>query len=588
MGAPFRIRYGLEIENGLLYTQSLVGSVDPSQGAGLAAPIGSVYHRQGTNGEIWIKYAAGDTAWRREATEDYVDSAVANLSSGTRWRAEIVVIGTGDDIVASPSTTVVDDAANTDTTFKVADVSDLKVGMSVVVGVEAAKIIESINSGTSFITLSSALSAEPAASDSVEGTAVSTIEFSDDDNTTVTAPQIGEYVLSGIGNAAGLKLWQINSSSEYELAVDALGSGDVFVINNYLPASPDQGEDTYQVVVTNVAAGTVKAVPFNPRVADEIGLSSVYAAASGDVADTDDVESAIEKLDGNIDAVNTSLGTAQGATSLGTIGGTAGADDILSDTETVKSALIKLGDEIGDAVVPVTRTNNPISDQDVNSNIEKLDAAIGTNTELGTPKGRTTGVMVVNSSVSAKLGKLDTYLGDDVVPTTRTVGALVAANDVGANLEALDRAIGTNAHIGSTEFVSTSNSVNQNLSALDAGIKDRLERDNVTGIAADTPTTVFSFLTKDYRAMEFTLAAHNSTSGKFYATKILVSHNRAGTTIATVIDDTLYATVFSAGTKLLSAVSCALSGTGDAQAVNLSITAAETGTDVSVTAVKLL
>ena len=43
-------------------TEIRSGTVDPSAGAGVVAPVGSSYHRT-TDGSLWMKTAAGDTAW---------------------------------------------------------------------------------------------------------------------------------------------------------------------------------------------------------------------------------------------------------------------------------------------------------------------------------------------------------------------------------------------------------------------------------------------------------------------------------------------------------------------------------------------
>ena len=87
----------------------------------------------------------------------------------------------------------------------------------------------------------------------------------------------------------------------------------------------------------------------------DLVLSAGYAAASGNPAIADQVEVAIEKLDGNVDAVNTSLGTAQGATHLGTFTGST-----ISDNTTVKNALQELETalEAGAGATQGTKTFN--------------------------------------------------------------------------------------------------------------------------------------------------------------------------------------------------------------------------------------
>ena len=39
------------------------GAADPSAGGGVAAPLGSIYLREGATGELWVKTGAAATAW---------------------------------------------------------------------------------------------------------------------------------------------------------------------------------------------------------------------------------------------------------------------------------------------------------------------------------------------------------------------------------------------------------------------------------------------------------------------------------------------------------------------------------------------
>ena len=70
MGAVLRLA-GLHIGSGVAATDPIVtsGSADPSAGAGVAAPEGSMYMRTtAAAGQVWIKTGAADTAWTRLAT----------------------------------------------------------------------------------------------------------------------------------------------------------------------------------------------------------------------------------------------------------------------------------------------------------------------------------------------------------------------------------------------------------------------------------------------------------------------------------------------------------------------------------------
>lgn len=69
----FRIAKGLSID-GLAVI--LHGTVDPSAGAGVAAPVGSIY-LQTSNGDIWHKINTDDADWTK-----FVDAAGASLEDG--------------------------------------------------------------------------------------------------------------------------------------------------------------------------------------------------------------------------------------------------------------------------------------------------------------------------------------------------------------------------------------------------------------------------------------------------------------------------------------------------------------------------
>jgi hypothetical protein len=47
----------------------LTGTADPSAGAGVVAPVGSLYIRTGTV-QLWQKTGAGDTQWTKNGTAD--------------------------------------------------------------------------------------------------------------------------------------------------------------------------------------------------------------------------------------------------------------------------------------------------------------------------------------------------------------------------------------------------------------------------------------------------------------------------------------------------------------------------------------
>ena len=58
------------------------GTVDPSAGAGVAAPVGSIYLRDGAAGELWQKTAAPDTGWVLSGTVTRARTVVVAKSGG--------------------------------------------------------------------------------------------------------------------------------------------------------------------------------------------------------------------------------------------------------------------------------------------------------------------------------------------------------------------------------------------------------------------------------------------------------------------------------------------------------------------------
>lgn len=90
---------------------------------------------------------------------------------------------------------------------------------------------------------------------------------------------------------------------------------------------------------------------------------------------------------------------------------------------------------LGSTITPVVRTNNPTLTTNLpNDNITALDNAIGAD---NTPIVRTNNPTVVNTTVIAKIQALDTAIG--VTPTSTTV--ISAANSVNTNLSAVDAAL---------------------------------------------------------------------------------------------------------------------------------------------------
>jgi hypothetical protein len=157
---------------------------------------------------------------------------------------------------------------------------------------------------------------------------LTTTPFTDDDNPDLTAADflVGQYVIGGAGSTPVLYQVTNVSAPNITLAVasNAMVDQDAFVVKSYLPDSPDAQEK--QAIVVFSEGVMVKIGDFNWNVADGINLSVGYTAQNGTISSADSVNSAIEKLDGNQQDIQSASGLAQGSTDYGTFTGQSLAD----------------------------------------------------------------------------------------------------------------------------------------------------------------------------------------------------------------------------------------------------------------------
>ena len=114
----------------------------------------------------------------------------------------------------------------------------------------------------------------------------------------------------------------------------------------------------------------VRSASIDFETATTIALSATYTPATGNPVPSDSVESAIGKIDGNVDALTSAMGVAQGNTNLGAVTGT-GATRLLTATETAKSALQKIANDNGGTA---GGSGDYTSNQSINANINAIDA----------------------------------------------------------------------------------------------------------------------------------------------------------------------------------------------------------------------
>ena len=382
--------------------------------------------------------------------------------------------------------------------------------------------------------------------------------FTDDDGAGVTLAE-NDYVIFGVGGTgvvgrvyddSGLKITFLGT------AVEAAAAGDLFLVDAWLPDA--SGQENQAIGLFTTATNVIKFQDIDFGLTTGITVATPFTPGSGDPTAGDTLHVVLQKLDGNDDAMLQVLGVSQGDTNLGAFTASSGAAEIIGATSSVKAALQLLGDEIGTAVVAGVRTNNPVSDQAVNRNIEALDAAIGINSQLTvqtrtvgaltvnstvmskfnqldaaigadsdlTPLARTTGAVALSNNVYSNIDQLDAAIGVDVAPQTRTNNPTVASNTSNANISALDAAIGADAQITSTNWISTNNSAYELANLLDDGIGKLINEFEVTGLPVASNTVLMTIPVGEVGTVKFFVEGRSGTNRSAY--EVYATHN--GTT----------------------------------------------------------
>lgn len=176
--------------------------------------------------------------------------------------------------------------------------------------------------------------------DTVVAGVVDVTGFSDNDGATDGLDfAVGEYLIGDAdGTPALFEVTVVTSAVAITVvaATTALADGDTFVTRHYFPDAV--GQEGQAIVLYN---GTVmiKLGDVDWDFATGINLSSGYTPGAGDISSADTVESAIQKLDGNLDNVNSLFGSVniQSDSDLGTFTGS-----IISDNTDVKTAFQEL------------------------------------------------------------------------------------------------------------------------------------------------------------------------------------------------------------------------------------------------------
>lgn len=175
-----------------------------------------------------------------------------------------------------------------------------------------------------------------ATNDTVAAGSVDVTGFSDNESgLDGTAFAVGEFLIGDVdGTPALWEVTAVTSATDITVAAanPALTENDGFIVRSYLPDSP--GDQENQALVAYQDGNIIKLADVDWNFATGISLSTGYSAQNGTISSADTVETAIEKLDGNQQDIQTLAGVAQGSTDLGTFTGTT-----IPDNQTIKQAL---------------------------------------------------------------------------------------------------------------------------------------------------------------------------------------------------------------------------------------------------------
>lgn len=374
----FRTKLGFSIDGKF---ELLQGTADPTS-TGVEAPIASVYARDnGGTAELWVKTGVANTAWDAVpigsgiAIEDGYQNNFMGKTLGSvlpDYASEnvvtdndtlLVAIGKidthmGAKITAGQSSRTKEPIGNN-------PVQDNILKLDLAIGADPS----SVNYVSATNTVNQNISALDTKAFDLEGrlssiesgqTWIESVDFITSDDLTsksgLTAftddeganqpPSNGDRVVSTFNNRI-----YVASTGGWGSGVD-LNAGETFFVGNDLLNNSDFNERT--AVYTFNGTTCVLSAQIDFESATSIAVSGGYTPATGNPLPSESVQAILQKLDGNNDAQDSAIGVGQGVSNLGTWTGT-GATRILTDsTESAKSAIEKVANDIGsvtDAVI---------------------------------------------------------------------------------------------------------------------------------------------------------------------------------------------------------------------------------------------
>jgi len=380
----------------------------------------------------------------------------------------------------------------------------------------------------------------------VDPTAFSDLEGSLDGNDFA----VGEYLMGDVDGVPALfEVTVVTSATSITVAAAAnpISDNDTFVVQNYLPDTPAANEEQAIVHIPTAGSPAIKIADVNWGDAAFISLSASYAAASGDISNSDSVNSAIEKLDGNNDAQDSAIGISQGDTDMGTYTGS-----LLNDNESAKQNI-----------------------QQLETEAEALRSSIGGaagDSDMGLYSGSTltdsTDQRTLNQELeNAVESKADQTQVDEI---DQNVDDLVTLSGMPEN--------STDLGVFPGDIISDGNTVKGALSELEAAIQGQEGDGTSAGITAIT--TVDSVLVDDVYGSEWELhISEDASPANVQLLKIFAGHDGHAAADATSVDDTTYGKL-KLGANFNSSVSVDLDGAAGAQVMRLRVASTSAGVTV--------
>lgn len=432
--------------------------------------------------------------------------------------------------------------------------------------------ISTIETGLDWKSSVNALSADATLNAAVNGTTLSTLlPLSDDEGTALVIGDFaaGDFILSKNGvsselfyvydDAGTLKIEDSAGANHAGVAMTALATGHTFYVKNDLADSPGPQENSSAWSYNG--SDLVKIADVDWSAADGIDIASGYTAGAGTVTTSDSIQTAIQKLDGNIQGNDTDISNLQGALGASTEAGiTYSSTNYVTNATDAVTAIGALDTQVSTNATNIGTNSTNIGAND--TDISNLQGALGSSTEAAITYSSTNYVTNATDPITA-IGALDIQV------STNATNIGTGATDI-TNLEAAVGSSTGTAGLAYTSdyFVTDGVSHEANIDALDIALNDVQFKQN---FAAVTTATVVASFPHASKAADFKVVVSDG-SGAYSA---IISALTDGTNI----DETVFGELVN-GTQPSFSYTLAINGAN----LELSITA---GTAVAVRAYRI-